>query len=304
MVITDVFALGVALMVPMLWAAYGETIIEKAGVINVGIEGVMLIGAFAAAVGTTYGESIYIGLVCAVGAGVLCGLVLAFLYVRLGADQIVTGILFNILAVGLTTTLAVEFVRATEVTSFPRLEIPGLAEIPFLGQVAFSHDMLVYAAFLAAPVVFYLLHRTWYGLYAIAASEYPRAVEAAGLNVWRLRSVAVVFGCVLTAIGGAALFSNSGGFVQGLTSGRGFIALGIVILARWNPYWIVGASLLFGVSQALQFQADRLGPLEDVPPELMLAVPYVVTILAVIVARTSRYPAAVGIPYQPSAKGS
>lgn len=304
MTITDVFALGVALMVPMLWAAYGETIMEKAGVLNVGIEGVMLIGAFCAALGVTYGNSIYVGLGFAVVAGLLSGAVLALLYVRLGTDQIVTGILFNIFAFGLTTTMAVEFVQATEVTAFPRLDIPGLAEIPFFGRVLFSHEILVYAAFLAAPVVFYLLHRTWYGLYARAASEYPTATEAAGLDVWRLRYVAVIVGCVLTAVGGVALFSSSGGFVSGLTNGRGFIALAIVVLARWNPYWIVGASLLFGVSQALQFQADRLGPLEHVPPDLLVAVPYVVTILAVVVARASRYPAAVGVPYRPTARGA
>lgn len=302
MIVTDVFALGVALMIPMLWAAYGETIMEKAGVLNVGIEGVMLIGAFAAALGVTYGGSLYMGLLFAIAAGVLSGAVLALLYVRLGTDQIVTGILFNIFAFGLTTTLAIEFVEATEVTSFPRLEVPGLSEIPFLGEVVFSHDFLVYAAFFAAPLVFYVLHRTWYGLYARAASEHPRATEAAGLDVWRLRYVAVILGCVFVSIGGVALFSSSGGFVSGLTDGRGFIALAIVILARWNPYWILGASLLFGVSEALQFQADRLGPLEHIPAELLVAIPFVVTVLAVIVARRSRYPAAVGVPFRPTTK--
>lgn len=304
MIVTDVFSLGVALMIPMLWAAYGETLIEKAGVLNVGIEGVMLIGAFSAALGVSYGGGIYAGLAFAIGAGLLCGIVLAFLYVRLGTDQIVTGIMFNIFAFGLTTTLAVEFVRATRVTSFPQFAIPGLAEIPFFGEVLFDHNVLVYAAFLAAPVVFYVLHRTWYGLYARASSEYPRASEAAGLDVWRLRYVAVIGGCVMTAIGGVALFSSSGGFVSGLTDGRGFIALAIVILARWNPYWIVAASLLFGVSEALQFQADRIGPLEHVPPDLLVMIPYVVTILAVVLARASRYPPAVGVPYRPSAKAS
>ena len=304
MIITDVFSLGVALMIPMLWAAYGETLMEKAGVLNVGIEGVMLIGAFSAALGVTYGGGIYAGLGFAIVAGLLSGIVLALLYVRLGTDQIVTGIMFNIFAFGLTTTLAVEFVRATRVTSFPRFELPGLAEIPFFGEVLFSHNILVYAAFLAAPLVFYVLHRTWYGLYARASSEYPRAAEAAGLDVWRLRYAAVIAGCVLTSIGGVALFSSSGGFVSGLTDGRGFIALAIVILARWNPYWIVAASLLFGVSEALQFQADRLGPLGDVPPALLVMIPYVVTILAVVLARASRYPPAVGVPYRPSAKAS
>jgi ABC-type uncharacterized transport system permease subunit len=291
-------------MVPMLWAAYGEAIIEKAGVLNVGIEGVMLIGAFAAAVGVRYGDSLYVGLLVAIGAGAAAGVVLAFLYVRLGTDQIVTGILFNVFAFGLTTTLAAKYIQATQVTSFNRYEIPGLGDIPYFGKVFFNHDVLVYAAFLVAPVVFYLLHRTWYGLYARAASEHPRATESAGLNVWRLRYVAVILGCVLTAVGGVVLFSNSGGFVSGLTNGRGFIALAIVVLARWNPYWILAASLLFGVSQALQFQADALGPLDNVPPDLLVAFPYVVTILAVVFARASRYPAAVGVPYRPTAKAT
>ena len=302
--LANVFTLGVALMVPMLWAAYGETIIEKAGVLNVGIEGVMLIGAFAAAAGVSYADSLFVGLLFAIGAGLASGLVLALLYVRLGTDQIVTGILFNVFAFGLTTTLAAKYIQATNVTSFPSYEIPLLGDIPHLGRIFFNHDALVYAAFLAAPVVFYLLHRTWYGLYARAASEHPRATESAGLDVWRLRYVAVVLGCVLTAIGGVVLFSNSGGFVAGLTGGRGFIALAIVVLARWNPYWVLAASLLFGVSQALQFQADDLGPLREVPPDLMVAVPYVVTILAVVFARASRYPAAVGIPFRPTGKAA
>jgi simple sugar transport system permease protein len=301
-IVTDVLTLGVALMIPMLWAAYGETIIEKAGVLNIGIEGVMLIGAFSAALGVSTAGSIYVGLGFAIVAGLLCGMLLALLYVRLGTDQIVTGIMFNIFAFGLTTTLAIEFVTATEVTSFPRVEIPALSSIPLLGEVVFSQDILVYAAFLMAPVVFYVLHRTWYGLYARSASEFPRATEAAGLSVWRLRYVAVILGCVLTAVGGVALFASAGGFVSGLTNGRGFIALAIVILARWNPYWVVASALLFGVSQALQFQADRLGPLADIPPNLLVAFPFVVTIVAVVVARASRYPAAVGIPFRPSAK--
>jgi simple sugar transport system permease protein len=303
-IVTDVFSLGIALMIPMLWAAYGETLMEKAGVLNVGIEGVMLFGAFAAAWGVSKGGGIYAGLGFAILAGLLTGGVLALLYVRLGTDQIVTGIIFNIFAFGLTTTLADEFLSATRVTAFSQFEIPLLSEIPFFGDVLFNQNVLVYAAFLAAPLVFYVLHRTWYGLYARASSEYPRAAEAAGLDVWRLRYVAVIAGCVMTSIGGAALFSSSGGFVSGLTDGRGFIALAIVILARWNPYWIVGASLLFGVSEALQFQADRLGPLGDVPPDLLVMIPYVVTILAVVLARASRYPPAVGVPYRPSAKAS
>lgn len=299
----NIFILGVALMVPMLWAALGETIVEQSGILNVGIEGVMLIGAFAAAVGVDHG-SIYYGLLMAIGAGIGSGVVLSLLYVRLGTDQIVTGILFNVFAFGLTTTLAQKYVSATTVTSFSKLKIPGLGDIPGLGKIFFRQDALVYAAFLAAPVVFYIVRGTWFGLYARAASEHPRAAESAGLDIWRLRYAAVILGCALTAVGGVVLFSNSGGFVAGLTNGRGFIALAVVVLARWNALWVVAASLLFGVAQALQFQSQNLGPLKHVPPDMLIALPYAVTILAVIIARGSRYPAAIGVPYRPSAKAT
>jgi simple sugar transport system permease protein len=288
-------------MVPMLFAALGEVIIEKSGVLNVGIEGVLLIGAFAAAVGVNYGDgSIWVGLLVAIGAGVVCGIILSLLYVRLGTDQIVTGIMFNILAFGLTTTLAAKYVHASQSAQFPDWHIPLLHDIPGVGNVLFDQDVLVYASIVLAALVFYLTRRTWFGLYSRAASEFPRAAESAGLNVWRLRYAAVIVGCVLTAVGGAELFANSGGFVAGYTNGRGFIALAIVVLARWNPFWVVAAALLFGVAQALQFEADKLGFLGDIPSHVLVALPYILVLVAVVFARGSRYPAAVGIPFRPT----
>jgi simple sugar transport system permease protein len=294
-------SLGIALMIPMLFAALGELIIEKSGVLNVGVEGVLLIGAFGAAVGVNYGgESIWMGLLVAAGAGLACGIVLSLLYVRLGTDQIVTGILFNIFAFGLTTTLAAKYVQASQSADFPQWDVPVLQSIPWLGEVLFQQDVLVYAALVTAGLVFYLTRNTWYGLYSRAVSEFPRAAESAGLDVLKLRYVAVIVGCVLTAVGGAQLFANSGGFVAGYTNGRGFIALAIVVLARWNPIGVVAAALLFGVAQALQFQADSLGFLADVPSHVLIALPYLIVIAAVVFARGSRYPAAVGIPFRPT----
>lgn len=296
-----VVTLGITLMIPMLFAALGEVIVEQAGVLNVGIEGVMLIGAFGTAVGVNYGGgSIWVGLLVAIGCGLVCGVVLALLYVRLGTDQIVTGILFNIFAFGLTTTLAAKYVQASPAAHFPAWKIPVLDKIPWLGPVLFKQDALVYSAFIAAPLVFYLIRRTWFGLYARAAAEFPRAAESGGLNVPALRYVAVVLGCTITAVGGSELFANSGGFVSGYTNGRGFIALGIVVLARWNALWIVAASLLFGLAQAIQFQSQNISPLAHVPTHVLIALPYVVTIAAVVLAKGARYPAGVGIPFRPA----
>ena len=300
-VTVSVFASGVSLMAPILWAALGELISEESGVLNVGIEGVMLIGCFVSAIGYRFGGSLYAGLACAIGGGIVCGVVLCVPYVRLGADQIVTGIVFNLLAFGLTTTLYEKYLGGGVASAFPDLKIPGLGDLPWLGTILFRHNFLVYAAFLAAPVVFYLVRRTWFGLYARMVSEHPRAAEAAGLNVWALRYPAVILGCTLTAVGGATfVLTTSGGFVPGMTNGRGFIALAVVVLARWNPFGVILGCLLFGATQALQFQQQNIPLLRDVHSDFVLAFPYVVTILAVVFARGSRYPAAIGIPYRPS----
>jgi simple sugar transport system permease protein len=300
-VTVSVFAIGMALMAPILWAALGEVVVEQSGVINIGIEGVMLIGAFCSAIGYRYLHGLTWGLLLGVGGGIVCGLVLALLYVRLGTDQIVTGILFNLLALGFTSTLYTKYLGGGVVDTYDAVKIPVLGDIKYLGEILFQQNVLVYASFLAAPLVFYVVHGTWYGLYARAASEHPRAAESAGLDVWRLRYPAVIIGCTFAAVGGATLvLSTSGGFVNGLTEGRGFIALAVVVLARWNPFGVIAGCVLFGVAQALQFQAQNIWLLSHVPSDFVLMFPYAVTIVAVMVARGSRYPAAIGIPYRPS----
>jgi ABC-type uncharacterized transport system permease subunit len=152
--------------------------------------------------------------------------------------------------------------------------------------------------------VYYVLNRTWWGLYARAAGERPHATESGGLDVQRLRYPAVILGNFLPAFAGAALvMSSAGGFVPGMTAGRGFIALGVVVVARWNPFLALATSVLFGLSQALQFVAGQLDRLDAVPDQVWLALPYVATILAVLLSRGSRYPSAVGIPWRREVAG-
>lgn len=298
-----VIATGVSLLAPILWAALGELIVEQSGVINIGIEGVMLISALASAAAYRESGDLFVGVPAAIGAGLVCGVVLATLYVRIGTDQIVTGILFNVFALGLTTALYIKYLGGGSAIpeTLRNIRIPGLAGIPWLGTILFTQNVLVYAGFLAVPIVFYVLYRTWFGLYARAAGDNPRAVEAAGLDIRRVRYLAVLLGCTLTAVGGATLvLSTSGQFVPNLTNGRGFIALGVVVLARWNPFAAVAASLLFGIAQALQFEVQNLGVLARVPSDFVLMFPYAVTIAAVVFARGSQYPAACGIPWVPT----
>ncbi len=301
-VVISVLSTGIALMTPVLWAALGEAVTERAGVLNIGIEGVMLFGALVCAWCIREGGGIVNGLLLSLPVGAAIGLVLAFLWVTRGADQIVSGIIFNLLALGATTLLFEEFLQGVGVvTTLDTIDIPVLADIPWVGEVLFQQDVTVYLAIVAAAVVFLLLHRTWFGLHLRSAGEKPRAGETAGLSVPRLRYAAVIIGCTLMSFGGAALIaSTSGGFVTNVTAGQGFVALAIVVLGRWNPFLIIAGAALFGVSQALQFQAQSLGVLSALPAEAWLALPYVVTIVAVVAAKSSRYPNACGVPFTPA----
>ena len=298
-VAVTILSSGVALAVPLLWAALGEVTNETSGILNVGIEGVMLVGAFVAALVLHDTGSLLLAALAAIPAGALCGLFLAFLYVRRGTDQIVTGLMFNLLALGVTTALYEKYLTSSErVQSLHTVGIPLLKDIPVIGPALFDQTVLVYIVVVAAVLVAYVLRGTWFGLHVAAIGERPLAGDTAGLDVRRLRSVALVIGCSLVAVGGATIIVTQGGnFQPNITSGQGFIALAIVVLGRFKPGWIVFGALLFGVSTALQYQAQNVSWMASVPVQVWLAFPYIVTIVAVVVAKRAQYPAATAIPY-------
>ncbi len=305
-VLITIFTVGIALAIPILWAALGELIAEQAGVINIGIEGVMLISALATAMVIHAVDSFFVGVLAGVATGVLCGVVLSWWYVFRGMNQIITGIVFNIFALGFTTAMYsyAEYLSAELGRTLPNVDIPLLSSIPGLGKVLFQQDVLAYGAVVAVFVVAYLLRRTWFGLYVRAAGERPSAVLSTGRDVMWVRAVAVTFACAFAGIGGSVLvLSTSGGFNVNITAGQGFIALAVVVVARWNPFATLLACVGFGIAQGMQFQVDNLGVLGDVPVELYIALPYIVTILALVFARGSRYPAACGIPFTRTGRG-
>ncbi len=236
-VIISVFVTGIALMTPVLWAALGEAITERAGILNIGIEGVMLGGALTCAWCIREGAGITAGLLLSVPVGAGLGVILSYLWVTRGADQIVSGIIFNLLALGVTTLLFEEYLKGVGVvTSLDKIAIPGLSDIPWLGEILFTQNITVYLALVASVVVFLILNRTWFGLYLRSAGEKPRATETAGLSVPRLRYASVIIGCSLMSFGGATLIaSTSGGFVTNVTAGQGFVALAIVVLGSLEP---------------------------------------------------------------------
>ena len=304
-VLITLFASGLQLMVPVLLAALGETISEQAGVLNVGIEGTMLFGAAICAFVGVYNDSVPLALLAGTGAGVGTGIILSALYVRRGTDQIVTGLLFNIFALGLTGVLASQFIGGRTAATLSPWTVPVIGRIPKLRDVINEQNFLFWVAILLAVAIFYLMRRTWWGLYARAAGERPHASSSAGLHVWRLRYTAVILANALAALGGATLvMSSSGRFIPGFTSGRGFIALGVVVVARWNPLAVVVVAALFGLSQALQFVSGLIDFFDVVPDQVWLSLPYIVTIAAVVLSRGSRYPAAVGIPWREPLAGS
>lgn len=299
-VAVTILSSGVALAVPLLWAALGEVINEKAGILNVGIEGVMLAGAFVAALILHDTDSLLLAALVSIPTGALCGLFLSFLYVKRGTDQIVTGLMFNLLIVGVTTALYEKYLTSSErAKSLSEVAVPVLKDIPVIGPALFDQTVLVYIVIVAAIAVAYLLRGTWFGLHLAAIGERPLAGDTAGLDVRRLRTIALVAGCSLVAIGGATIIVTQGGnFQPNITSGQGFIALAIVVLGRFRPGWIVFGALLFGVSTALQYQAQNVSWMASVPVQVWLAFPYIVTIVAVVVAKRAQYPAATAIPYR------
>jgi ABC-type uncharacterized transport system permease subunit len=298
--IATVLVIAVQLMAPMAWAVYGEIVAERSGVLNVGLEGAILLGAWGTAVGFSQTGDLVAGIGLGLLVGALTGVLLAFLYVVRGVDQIVGGIILNLLAAGFTTAMWVEFQGDHPVSNAPRVPIPLLSDIPVIGGALFNQNVLVMGALVAGPALLLILQRTRWGVRTRVAGESPGALDAAGISVRWVRSVGIIVGTTLGALGGVTLIltSSSGAFVPGMSDGLGFIALAVVILARWNPVVGLVAALVFGALQALQYQAQAIPFLASIPIQVILALPYVASIAVVAFNRASRYPAATGVPWE------
>jgi ABC-type uncharacterized transport system permease subunit len=290
----------ISMAAPLLLAALGELLVEQSGILNIGIEGVMLTGACAAMASAYASGSIAIGLACAILAALLMSAIFAVLAVNLAVNQVVAGTALDIFALGVTgvfyrRTFGVTG-QALTVRTLPPVFQGWLARVPLIGAI-FSQNALVYLAFVMAPVFWFLLYRTRWGLDLRAAGERPEAADALGLGVYQLRWQALMISAVMTGLSGAYLtlgYTNT--FVEGMSAGRGFIALSIVILGEWRPGRIAAASILFGAALALQFvlQAVNTG----IPYQLFLALPYVLTLVVLtVLGGQDRAPSALGEPY-------
>ncbi|HET9512677.1 MAG TPA: ABC transporter permease [Gemmatimonadales bacterium] len=292
-------ASAVRVSTPLLLAATGETLAERSGVINLGIEGSMLAGALGAAIGSAAG-GVWLGTAGAILAGLVMAGIFAAIAIGARADQIITGTAVTLASFGLTGIL---YRRAFGVggpglslPTFDVVRIPLLERIPVLGEAFFSQPALTYVAWMLVPVAWWLLFRTPWGLALRAVGESPEAARAAGVRVRGLRTVATLAGGALAGLaGGALVLAQVGTFAEKMTAGRGFIAIAIVVLGRWHPVWVLGAALLFGAATALQFLFQAMGL--SVPYQLFLMLPYAMALVALTGGLgRARAPAGLGRP--------
>jgi ABC-type uncharacterized transport system permease subunit len=298
-------AATVRISVPILLAVIGEIVVERSGVLNVGLEGMMLAGAFGGFAGASLTGNAGVGVLLGAACGVLSAALFALLVVRFDQDAIVVGIALNLLAIGVTGVLHRAMADATSfasrVTSLAPVPIPVLSSIPIIGPAFFSHHVLSHVAFVLTGVVAWFLASTTRGLVLRASGENPEAVETSGIDVRAVRTGAILFGGLLAGLAGVALsIGYSDTFVESMTAGRGFVALALVVLARWNPIAGLGGSLLFGLATAFQvrFQGDRVIGVE-IPYHFLQMLPYALTlvVLALTAREGARAPAALGRPY-------
>lgn len=263
---------------PLLLASIGETVSERAGVINIGLEGCIIAGAYAAFVAGSGTPAA--GYAAAIAAGLVVGTLLAFFAVVLGRDQIIVGMALTMLSLGVTGTLfRARGDATTMVATQPAMAIPVISEIPIVGAAFFAQPAIAYFAFALVPAVWWWMHRTQAGLALRAVGDSPVAARAAGIRITAVQASAVLFASALGGLaGGSLVVAQAGSFAEGMSAGRGFLAIAIVALGRWRPRGVAVASFVFGAAMALQFVVQALG--WRVRYELVLMIPYILTLVA------------------------
>lgn len=283
--LTAFFAAAVRMAVPLAYAGLGETISEKSGILNIGMEGVMLSGAFFSFAGAFFSNSIAVGLMCGMAGGVAVSMIHAVLSIRLSKDHSVSGIAINIFVLGVTSFLY-KLMSSGEssykqIEPLSRIRIPFLADIPLIGSALFHQDILTYMMYILIGVVTFFYAKTSLGLSFAAIGENPRAADTAGIPVHRYQYVSMIGNGLLGGIGGAYLvLVQVGNFSENMTSGRGYIALAAVILGRYVPFGMLGAAFLFGAANALQIRLQAIGV--PLPSQALSMLPYLITLVALL----------------------
>jgi simple sugar transport system permease protein len=304
-VLISMLATSVAAASPLLLAALGELVVERSGVLNLGIEGIMLVGALSAVAATLGSGSVLVGILCAIIAGVLLGLLFALLTVTIRADHVVAGLALVLFGDGLSSFAGHGLVAIDVPQSVHAVPIPLLSDIPALGPIFFNQNVLVYLSYVMVAAVWYFLYQTRPGLALRAAGEKPSAVDVVGWNVFRIRYLAVMFGAGMAGLAGAFLsvaYLNS--WAEGMTAGRGWVALALVIFAGWHPIKLLGGAYLFGFAYILIAESQVLGGVFYlISTYVMQMFPYLMAIIVLAVMgrramkRRVGAPEALALPY-------
>lgn len=298
-VLIGILASGIRLATPYLYASIGETFSQRSGVLNLGVEGQMLLGSFAAFYVTYITGNVWFGLLAAILVGMLMGLAMAFVTVNLQAKQGISGIGFYLFGLGMSDLLFQKLMGTVEtVRGFPRLSVPVLSGIPGVGDIFFNQNILVYGAYLLVPVAWFVLNKTTLGLKIRSVGENPDAADSLGVSVKRIRYFTIILGGILSGVAGASLsIALLNVFQQNMTSGLGFIAVALVYFGGWRPLGVLGGALLFSMVNSLQLWIQVLGV--PIPSELAVMMPYILTIIVLVAAASKiRAPSALTKPFE------
>jgi len=298
-VLVGILSSGIRLATPYLYASIGETFGQRSGVLNLGVEGQMLLGAFAAFYVVLNTGNLLMGVLAAMGTGALMGLAMAFVTVNLQAQQGISGIGFYLFGLGMSNLLFQSMVGTVEtVQGFPTIEIPLLVEIPIFGSIFFNQNLLVYIAFLLVPVAWFVLNKTNLGLKIRSVGENPEAADSLGVSVAGIRYFTIILAGTLSGVGGASLsIALLNVFQQNMTAGLGFIAVALVYFGAWKPWGVLTGALLFSMVNALQLWIQVLGI--PVVSEFAVMMPYILTILVLVISVSKvRSPSALTKPFE------
>ena len=296
----QLLAASVSLATPLVLAALGEIFAQRSGVLNLGLEGIMLFSGFIGFSVVFQLNNLWAGMLAAIMIGALMGLLYAFLAISLHSNQCVTGLSLMSLGTGralyfyrMQFKISLEIPR---IPTFPKLPIPGLSKIPFIGPVFFNHSIFTYLMFVLVLIAVLIIYRTPFGLRMNAVGESPQTADTLGVSVSFIRYLCVVIGGALAGLAGAYYsLVELGAYSDSMINGRGFIAAALVIFGRWDPLWTLGGGLLFGGIDALQNRLQVLG--SPIPSNFLQMTPYVMTIIVLLVGRLRKPPTALGNPY-------
>ncbi len=308
-VVSEIVRLTLLFSTPFLFASLGEVFAQRSGVLNLGVEGIMLMGAFFAIYTVAdkgLGQSPWIGLLVAAVVGGLLGLAMAFVSVTLKAEQGISGIGFTLFGQGMSSLLfKVMAGGVITVRGFQRIDIPGLSEIPFFGKALFQHNILVYIAFALVPISVWVLNRTNFGLQVRAVGQNPEAADSVGVSIARVRYVTVTLGGIMAGLAGASLsIAITNVFQENMTAGAGFIAVALVYFGAWSPWRVMAGAMLFSAASILQNFVQIFNSMQgitiNIPPNILIMVPYVLIIVVLVFARERKRvePAALTKPFE------